>query len=244
MSFKLKILSDMEQRSKRGFTQKNEIEKFQNLSAFEILNLLKSSDSQKRTIAAKLLLSKSDLSCINPLLNALSQEKSLYTKIAICEALANFKEKAVHFCIPYLGKIGSNQYKTLPQKPFLKNNYPLPRDIIARTIGKMGALSIPILIKKLDVDNIEQLSEGIDAIGYISYYEKDFFAKNYILNLFEKYKSNLLISWKLIRAMQSFFDVKVIELLNEIYKNSNIDQHIWEAKRSLKQIQRLKIITD
>ena len=128
---------------------------------------------------------------------------------------------------------------SLPNKSFEKSNYPLPRDIIARTICKAGDIAIPILLEKLDIGNITQLSEGIDAIGYVSYYQKNTAAKNYILKLIDQYKTNDLILWKLIRALQAFPCAEVIERLQMIAKQIKVKPLKWEAERSLLQINTL-----
>ena len=39
--------------------------------------------------------------------------------------------------VEYLGQIGNNQHKVLPTNGFNKKSYPLPRDIIARTLAHM-----------------------------------------------------------------------------------------------------------
>ncbi|AOT72470.1 hypothetical protein [Geosporobacter ferrireducens] len=85
--------------------------------------------------------------------------------------------------IEYLGKVGKNQYKELPDKPFDKNNYPLPRDIISRTICKVGIPALKHLRECLYTGSYEQILEAIDAIGFISFYEYDNSRQNDIIIL-------------------------------------------------------------
>lgn len=222
----------------RGFITDKEIIKYSHLSYDDIIAYIQSNVPIERTIAAKLISKNKNILFISPLINALLVEKKLYSKIAISEALGNLGDVSIIECIPYLGKIGNNQYKTLPNKPFEKSNYPLPRDIMARTICKAGNTAIPILLENLDTKNIKQLSEGIDALGYISYYQKNTLAKEYILNLTNQYKENDLILWKLVRALQAFHSNDVIKHLRLIMEQTDVQQLKWETKRSLLQINR------
>lgn len=219
---------------KRGWVSDAKLDKYIDLSNDSLLEYLSSTEPTKRTIAALLIKERGDDSFIEPLIQALCIEKKLYSKIAITEALGNFGPASVVSCIPYLGRIGKNQHKSLPKKPFLKKSYPLPRDIIARTICKAGESAIPLLIENIDIDNLSQTSEGIDAIGYISYYQKNRAAQNYILKLFNYHHSNPLIVWKCLRAMQAFPNDQVISLLKTVIAKTDILQNRWEAKRSLK----------
>jgi hypothetical protein len=82
-----------------------------------------------------------------------------------------------------------------------------------------------------------QILEAIDAIGFISYYEDDTTSLDDIMLLFIKYKDDSLMIWKLLRLLQAFRNEKVLELLR-LYTTSSVEQHKWEAKRSLEQINR------
>ncbi|NQY43012.1 MAG: hypothetical protein HRT87_06710 [Legionellales bacterium] len=225
----------------RGFVTATDIIKFEHLPDSEILNLLQSNVATQRTIAAKIILKKSNATeFIDQLINAISIEKKLYPRIAISETLGSLGKISAEKCIPLLGKIGNNQHVNLPTKKFNKNNYPLPRDIIARSICKIGNIAIPVLLNKLDTNNSKQLSEGIDALGYISYYQKNYQAKDYILKLTTQYNNNPLIMWKLIRALQAFPCKDVVKYLLNIAQKTTNKQLIWESKRSLQQIQNSK----
>jgi hypothetical protein len=233
-------MNKFESKQKRGYAHKKDICDYLESSTSELLSILTDDLPIKRTISANILGMRKEKKCIQNLIQALLTETKLYPKIAISEALSEIGEPAVSYLIPFLGKIGNNQYFSLPSKPFVKNNYPLARDIISRTICNMRKYAIPILIKELDVSNKIQLSEGIDAIGYISYYEHDEIAKNYLLNLFSK-NQNDIITWKLIRSFQAFSGDDIFFVLKKIIKESMIKPFVWEANRSLKQILRRKI---
>ncbi|MFH1252965.1 MAG: HEAT repeat domain-containing protein [Candidatus Uhrbacteria bacterium] len=223
-------------KDRRGFTTKKEDEKFSNFLSSVLIENLLSSVSKIWTSAAKILGQRKYLPAINPLCKQLTKEDKLYTKIAICEALENIGETAVPILIGYLGKIGHNQYKQLPNKFFNKWNYPCPRDIVARTIAKIGEPALPYLIKVLETKNVEQISEAIDAIGKISFYSKNFAAQSVLKKCLQKYLSNELIVWKIIRAFEAFPVDDVIRILEKYLKNSEQKMLRWEAIRSLAQI--------
>lgn len=105
--------------------------------------------------------------------------------------------------------IGSNQNKVLSNKPFNKNNYPIPRDIIARTICKIGVPALNQVKKCLHNGEYRQIIKAIDAIGFISYYNNNDECFSYIIELFIKYKNDDLMIWKLLRALQVFPNEKL-----------------------------------
>ena len=69
-------------------------------------------------------------------------EKKLYPKIALCETLAVCAELSIEPLIGLLGQIGNNQERKIPETGFYKVSYPLPRDIAARTICRLGIIAI------------------------------------------------------------------------------------------------------
>ncbi|MCP3659316.1 MAG: HEAT repeat domain-containing protein, partial [Bacteroidetes bacterium] len=162
------------ERKKRGEIDQNYLKDYIKFSNKELLLLINDKDPQKRSVAAKLLGQRKYDDAIFLLCLRLSKEKCLYTKIEISNALANFGTSAIKELIKYIGKIGNNQHKSLPKNIFKKKNYPLPRDIFIRTIIKIGVDALPflktLLINKSDIF----LSEIIDAIGYITFYSKDY----------------------------------------------------------------------
>jgi hypothetical protein len=134
---------------KRGFASTYEIAFLNHHSNNELIDLLGSKNIGERTGAAKILGQRRIIDATLPLCKALKEEKALYTKIAISEALGNIGISSVKALIPLLGKIGKNQYTKLPEKPFEKWNYPLPRDIVARTIIKIGEHALVHLLESL-----------------------------------------------------------------------------------------------
>jgi len=73
--------------------------------------LINSKEAYKRTISVRLLstLNTDDDYIITLLCEKLTQEKKLYTKIEICNALSSMGTKAAKVMVKYLGKIGKNQ---------------------------------------------------------------------------------------------------------------------------------------
>ncbi len=229
--------SSEEQLRKRGYVEENEINAFKHFTKVQLIALLQSNIASDRTIAARLLVEHREIEIAKVLISRLIIEKKLYTKIALSESIGKYGEEASSILIKYLGKVGNNQHISLPSKPFKKKNYPLPRDIIARTLCKIGKPAIKALRSCLYEGEYKQILEAVDAIGFISYYEEDTTSIEDIIILFNKYEGDDLMTWKLLRSLQAFKGEKVLDLLRT-YSKSSIKQHKWEAIRSLEQISR------
>jgi hypothetical protein len=230
------VKSSINELKSRGFVDKSQIN--YDVSVPSLKNLLASETPEKRTLAAIIIQEKNISRLIPDLISAVKIEKKLYSKIAISEALISFKEKSIEKLIPLLGQIGNNQHQKLPTKPFKKDNYPLPRDIIARILSQMGVYVIFLLLTEAEKMSRNQLLEAIDLMGNISYYSKNSESLKFLLNLFEKNKNDELMTWKIIRAFSSFSEAKIVKILEKIINNSKIEQHVWEAKRSLRLIKK------
>lgn len=229
---------------KRGYINEIDLEEYLDLSPKELLILLKSSKAYDRTIAVRLLdrnntLSQTELS--NRLLHILAKEKSLYTKIEICNVLAKSTIQTAKAMIAYLCKIGSNQHRCLPGKVSKKGSYPLPRDIIARTLGKMNIEVLSPLLDTLEQKDINQIREVIDAIGYMCFYNEianEELVIEKLMKCFNIYKNDDIIRWKIVMAFSSFKDEAVITWLEIIGKTDKEKLIRNEAKRSLKLLRR------
>lgn len=215
----------------RGYVEIATEQKYSNINFQEKITLLQSKLPADRTLGARLLIKNSNLASINYLIEALRIETKLYSKIEICNTLASFEKEAVDSLINQLGEIGSNQYSNVPEKQFLKKNYPLPRDICSRILIRIGEPALPNLVKELTTNDLKKLSEVIDAIGFICFYNQ----QNGIFDLLKKcyYRNEKhdLIKWKLIRAMSAFSESE--KFLKQIFDSSN-DRLKLEIKRSLK----------
>lgn len=228
--------SSPEELQTRGYIQDSDIKPYADRKKKELISFLDCKKPHIRTIGARLLVKFPELDTIQALCNRLKNEKKLYTKIEITETLGNMGTKSLPFLINLLGSVGNNQYRSIPEKPFNKLNYPLPRDIIARTITKIGDAALPVLEKCLVTGNRSQILEALDAIGFIAFYYSNQNSLPYLWKILEKYSEDFLIMWKVIRAFESFPTTSVIAYLELLQKQK---YHLGiqnEIKRSLNQI--------
>ncbi|MDL2276275.1 hypothetical protein LJC02_01340 [Breznakia sp. OttesenSCG-928-G09] len=164
------------------------------------LELLHDKTAINRSLGAKMLvyrLYKHEV--IEALLLQLDREKALYTRLEICNTLSHGDANCAKLMIKYLGKIGKNQYHCLPKKISKKKSFPLPRDIIARTLGRMDKTTTRILLNSLPTCSITQARELIDAIGYQYFHQKT--NKRQIFNKLYSYYQDCdddIIRWKII----------------------------------------------
>jgi HEAT repeat protein len=203
--------------------------------------MLQEAESKKRTIAATLLGNNSDESSIESLCVSLKNEKALYSRIAMSEALSKIGELAVPHLIHLLGQIGNNQETELPKKYFSKKSYPLARDMAARTLVNMAKPATPYLIESLETDDEFKVQQALDALGGIAAKTGDQRAFNSIAKMIDKCKganyANKITLWKIIRSLSGFKNnKKASNLLSDIIKNNSDPPFVWEAARSLGQI--------
>lgn len=229
--------SNLKALQKRGFSTPQEIERFRHLSQQKLKALLSSPNAVERTISASLLI-PNDPQIVNDLLQQLSKEVCLYPKIAICECLQKGNSLVAEQMIPYLGKIGSNQYKVAPKRSSSKKSYPLPRDIIARALGKMEHAVLP-LAKALEEKDEAIVSEALDAFGFLIFYHQKYAAQSnlsYILSIVNRFSENNLILWKALTCLSAFPLPESICVLQQYVSSDNILAE--EAKRSLSLLQK------
>ena len=235
--------SSRETLRKRGWFEQTDLDKLQNKTYEELLHLVDCSDPIGRTSAIHLLgLNYSDKEeFISKVLRQLCSEKCLYTKIEICNALEKGKIDAARQMIGYLGKIGNNQHKKLPLVVSQKNSYPLPRDIIARTLGRMSVGVLPLMLEVLESDDDEKISEVLDAIGYMVFYNKKLGSlKNWmhIIGVMDRFPGNQVLIWKGLMCLSAFALDESIQRLEEVRYNDEESLLAKEARRSLKRIQK------
>ena len=220
-------------RKQRGQVSHELITEFAGKSDEALITMLKDKNAQLRTAAATLLGERKFESAVQPLCIALTKEKALYSRLAICEALVLMGEAAIGPLIDLLGKIGSNQHRALPEKGFYKRSYPLPRDIAARTLIRMG---IPVLQKiapVLRAGDRAQILEAIDVIGDISNQYMNDHCLGPLLAVYEDSSDDDLMQWKILRSFQAFPDQRVTDILLQVIQYSAIAPLRWEAVRSL-----------
>ena len=136
------------------------------------------------------------------LLKQLMEEKKLYTRLAITEALEHSTETSIPYLMcEYLGMIGNNQLKSLPERPSKKTSYPLPRDIIARSLGRMKEKAVPAMLDTLFKGSDQQVREVIDALGFNFFYNRSLLTEAIFQQIYHQLRTTFdddLMSWKFI----------------------------------------------
>ncbi len=191
-------------KSDRGFVADIDEVRYASKSTGELIDLLKSQVANERTVAARILATRIEALTVEFLLAALKIEQKLYPKIEICSSLAKLGVLSVPGLVQQLGTIGKNQHSTVSIEPFKKKSYPLPRDIAARTLIRIGVVALPALCEVLYGNEISKISEAIDAIGFICYKEPHQKYLKPLLICYNRYNSSDLIRWKILRAMSAF----------------------------------------
>lgn len=227
-----KLKTNEELLSKRGLLAKGAEDQYQNLDFEQILTLLTSKTATDRTLAARLIGITRDVACIEPLITALTVEQKLYSKLGICKTLEAYGQESVLPLVQQLGKIGDNQHQDLSDEPFRKDSYPLPRDIAARTLVRMGLVAVPALLEALENGDVKRVSEAIDAIGFINFYETVPECYEHILTCYRLHKKHELIRWKCIRAMSGCAEAE--DFLLELQKVETHPIMKFEIERSLR----------
>ncbi|WP_041137939.1 hypothetical protein [Beduini massiliensis] len=219
---------------KRGYVDTEELRQYQGTPHETLILWINDSDSVKRSIAANYLdaLRKEDILL---LIDQLKKEKSLYTRIAICEKLQTGNALTASLMVKELGKIGHNQYHALPKRGSAKKSYPLPRDLIARCLGKMDTAVFPILLEVLNTDDLSRISEVLDAIGFMVFYHPFLVTKENakkVYSIFERYQNHPLLIWKGLTCLSAFPTKETNRILQSYVALPGILG--LEAQRSLK----------
>lgn len=208
--------SNAAQLESRGYVANDIENSYATISFEQRVTLLKSKQATERTLGARLLIKQSDLQVINCLITALQVETKLYTRLEICNSLVSYGRVAVIPLIAVLGKIGNNQYRIVLTVDFKKVSYPLPRDLAARTLIRIGTVALPDLLTALNSTDIVQLSEAIDAIGFICFYDYQSAIAGELEDCFYRNSQSELVKWKIFRAMSAF--AETIAFLNQQLK--------------------------
>jgi hypothetical protein len=224
----------------RGMATKEDITEVSMLTIEQLITLLCDKQPYMRSAAAINL-----SSCVNEvadeLLEQLSKESCLYTRIAICESLEKGNIGAARKMTGYLGQIGNNQHKVLPEKVSAKKSFPLPRDMIARSLGKMDISILPVISDVIIGNNKIQRYEVLDAFGYMVFYNPDLAtSKNcqLLLSLVKQDEEDLLQIWKVILCLSAFPCMESKEFLLQFASEPSILG--CEAQRSLRILERRK----
>ncbi|WP_409200334.1 hypothetical protein [Methanobrevibacter sp. DSM 116169] len=222
---------------KRGFFENKDLEEYSKLNEEELINLSKNSTAQKRAIAVNLLNNFNNSNKYSPyFLEILSHEKKLYVRLEIAKSLEKGNIETAKLMIPYLDKIPNKQYKSLPKKVSKKKTYLIPRDLIARILSKMDIAIFPLILELLCSNNLEIISESLDIFGYMVFHNQKLETGSnfkYLTYLFDKYKNNDLILWKITMCLSSFRNNDSISFLKKIKNFTNNEIINLEADRSI-----------
>lgn len=194
-------------RRERGEVNEFDISCFELFDESELLSLLQSKIPVERSCAAIHLRKHKNLNVVNELCCFLTLEKKLYVKIALCETLVECAELSIDPLIRLLGRIGKNQETKIPETGFYKISYPLPRDIAARTICRLGTIAIlPLEDFIKSSKDMNALSQAIDAYGHIIFSNKIKRSSSTIKELYKKQLKSYFIKYKITRCLSAIND--------------------------------------
>jgi len=219
-------------RQKRGQIDSSLSIEYSTLSNKESADLLQSKLSTERTIGATLLGQRKAKEFVERLCEALTSEKALYSKIAICEALISIGKESVEPLSLLLGRIGNNQEIKLPEKYFEKKSYPLTRDIVARTLIRIGESAVDKLIELSTTKDNYLLSQIIDTLGGLLHETKDVKILERLKMILEENQHDDFLLWKTIRALSATESEEVTLIILPFLKHSQPAIR-WETIRTL-----------
>ncbi len=238
-------LKKHEGKKSRGYCTEEDFEAFRHLNYPELIEKTNSENACERTAAIRIISEKhcDGVETAEFLCEKLKNEKKLYVKLEICKSLSHGTVETASVMAEYLGKIGENRHEALSEREFRKKSYPLPRDLIARTLAHMKPDIMPVLLEVLNSGDEEKIAEVIDSIGFICFYN-DFNNKSTVLknlrNCFESHYRSDIVRWKLIRAFSSFEEAQVMDILAETARNDEVETIRLEADRSIRIIKKQK----
>lgn len=219
------------ERERRGQISKENLDLYLEFSDDDLRVMLKNDDPQKRTAAATILGNRQDKKAILALCNTLKIEKSLYSRIAMSEALGKIGEPSVGNLINLIGIIGNNQELNLPSKYFKKKSFPLQRDMAVRTLVKVGTPATHYLINLLEKESdIFIIEQTIDAVGGIAANTGDKRGFSVIISTLKRFSDDNLVVWKCVRALSGFrLNIESSETLLKVLKSDYEAPIIWET---------------
>lgn len=208
----------------RGFASKEDRKALEQCSVGALLKALENPVSVVRTAAAGHL-STEEPAVVEALLQQLSREACLYTRLAICDTLRQGDAATARQMADWLGKIGDNLYNAPPAKVSAKKSFPLPRDLVARTLGKMEPEVLPVLLECLHDGDIKKVSEALDALGYLVFYQRQLASPENVLpvlQVLEDYPKHPLLTWKVLLCLAAFPVAASEEVLQSYLQDPSI----------------------
>ncbi len=220
-------------RKERGEIAQADINSFLLMSTDELLCKLRSPTPAIRTCAATVLGNHKKSEVVAALCQQLKIEKKLYCRIAISDSLANIGPLSIQPLLVLLGKVGQNQETGVPKNGFNKISYPLPRDIAARTLSRMGVSILPEIFRFLENERQPfEVEQAIDIIGHIVYTDQLNIDSKMLIRISEKYSEFPMIQFKITRCFSGFTDNQAKQFLYTRLKSSDVGFQ-FEAARSL-----------
>ncbi len=180
---------------RRGRASEHDVTSLSGVPIDELIRILHGKDAPMRSAAATVLSTYTD-SAADELLTQLVAERCLYTRIAICESLQKGTIETAVTMTRYLGEIGNNQHKKLPDRVSAKKSYPLPRDIVARTLARMDTDIFPALIAVLKTKDVKKIREVLDALGFMVFYHPNLATQHNldeVLSVMSTHQSDVVI---------------------------------------------------
>jgi len=220
-------------RARRGQADPGAAQAVRSLGDAALIRQLDDADPQQRSAAAQELGRRTCLQAVEPLCARLCRETALYARLSICAALEGIGLPAVPALAARLGRIGRNQHERLPTAGFYKKSYPLPRDLAARTLGRIGPPAAPALEAVLHGGERRAVCEALDACGWIAAHHPGAVALDALLAVVRQSPGDELIAWKTLRALQAFAQPAAWALLAEAALHAPQPALRWEAVRSL-----------
>ncbi len=224
---------------KRGKIEQSDMNSLLSFANNELVELVNSNSQVSRSVAIRLLSQRGYIEnddFVTMLLKRLGFENCLYTRIEICNALEKGNSETATQMVKYLGDIGKNQYHSLPDKVSLKTSYPLPRDIVARSLGRMNPSILPVLLEILYSENPNKISEILDAIGFMVFYHQEMVTLQlleHIIKTKTAYSTDNIILWKCVLCLSAFPLEESRNILNDILETNSNETIRNEVKRSL-----------
>ena len=219
-------------RQKRGKIEDEQLVPYSSFFEMQLMELLRSNSPTERTIGATILGQRKVGNSVEGLCKALTQEKALYPKIAICEALKRIGKESVEPLSLLIGVIGNNREAALPEKYFRKKSYPLARDIAVRTIINIGKPAIHKIIELSSTNDKYLCSQIIDALGGLLHKTKDLRILGALIKIFEQNREDEFLLWKTIRAFSAVESKETACLILSCLKHSQPAIR-WETVRTL-----------
>lgn len=229
--------SSAEQLARRGYLTEDSYRERFDRAGFEIDAALRSDEALVRTAAVRKIRRSKRHELIPQLCNLLKSEERLYTRLEACDCLAEFGPLAVPHLLPLLGAIGSNQHEEPGSYDLAKKSFPLPRDLAARILVRIGPPALLPLRAFLSEGRSERVrSEAFDLIGHVALSSGDQSFEGFLIDEYEGASSPLL-KWKIVRALQSFDSARIQALLRGVRDDARAGDVLRrEAQRSLDRI--------